>query len=73
MPIWTEANQFQLIVLETCGTVGPESMCFLREIGRRLKPATGEHSSYLLQRLSVTILVGNLSSVLGTLPETDIH
>ena len=57
-----------------CGTVGPESMCFLRELRRRLKSATGEPVSfaYLLQRLSVAIQVGNMFAVLGTLPVTDI-
>ena len=45
--------QFQPIAMETCGSVGLESMCFLRELGRRLKSATGEPFSfaYLLQRL----------------------
>ena len=64
-----QAYQFQPIAVETCGTVGPESMCFLRELGRRLKSTTGEpfSFSYLLQRLSVAIQVGIMSSVLGTL------
>ena len=66
------AYQFQPIAVETCGAVGPDSiMCFLRDLGRRLKSATREPNSftYLLQRISVTIQVGNLTSVLGSVPD----
>ena len=51
------AYQFQPIAVETCGAVGPDSMCFLRDLGRRLKSASGEPNSfaYLLQRISVAI------------------
>ena len=68
------AYLLQPVALETCGTVGPESMSFLRNLGKRLRSVTGEPSSfaYLLQRLSVTIQVGNLASMLGSLPATDI-
>ena len=64
------AYRFQPVAFETCGTIGPESLPFLRELGRRLRSATGEPNSYiyLIQRLSVAIQVGNSISVLGTLP-----
>ena len=52
---------FQPIAFETSGTIGYDSMCFLRDLGRRLRSHTGEVNSfvYLLQRLSVAIQVGN--------------
>ena len=60
---------FQPFAVETCGAVGPESLSFLRDLGHRLRSATGEPQSfaYLLQRLSVVIQTGNSASVLGTL------
>ena len=60
---------FQPIAVETCGSMGPESLCFLHDLGQRLKSATGENQSfsYLLQRLSVAIQTGNASSILGTM------
>ena len=62
--------QFQPIAVETCGTVGPDSHLFLKELGRRLRMATGEPKSYafLLQRLSVAIQTGNATSVMGSIP-----
>ena len=62
--------QFQPIAVETCGTVGPDSHIFLKELGRRLRMATGEPKSYafLLQRLSVAIQTGNAASVMGSIP-----
>ena len=64
------AYRFQPVVFKACGTIGPESLPFLKELGRRLRSATGEPNSYvyLIQRLSVAIQVGNSISVLGTLP-----
>ena len=60
---------FQPIAVETCGTIGPDSLSFLRNLGRRLKATTGEPQSftYLLQRLSMAIQMGNSSSVQSTL------
>ena len=60
---------FQPIAVETCGTIGPDSLSFLRNLGRRLKATTGEPQSftYLLQRLSVAIQMGNSASVQSTL------
>ena len=68
------AYLFQPVAFETCGTVGPESMLFLQHLGKRLRSTTGEPSSfaYLLQRLSVAIQVGNMMSILGSLPTTTI-
>ena len=33
---------FQLVAFETLGTIGPESMPFLKDLGRRLKLVSGE-------------------------------
>ena len=67
-----QCYHFQHIAFETCGAFGPETSCFLLELGRRLKAATGEPNSftYLLQ-LSVASQVGNATSVLGYLPNSD--
>ena len=61
---------FQPIAMETTGTFGPDSLSFLKELGRRLRMATGEpqSGSFLIQRLSVAIQTGNSASVLGSLP-----
>jgi hypothetical protein len=66
------AYSFQPVAFETCGTVGLESLPFLKELGRRLRFAMGEPNSYayLIQWLSVAIQIGNSISVLGTLPNT---
>ena len=68
-----QAYQFQPIVVETCGVVHPNSMCFLRNLGRRLMSATGEPNSvtYLLQWISVVIQVGNLILTLGSLSDLE--
>ena len=45
---------------------------FLRELGCRLKQATGEAKSfsYLRQRLSVAVQRGNAAAVMGALGDT---
>ena len=60
---------FQPIAFETSGTIGSDSVCFLRDLGRCLKSCTGEPNSfmYLIQHLSVAIQVGNSTSVMGSL------
>ena len=52
----------------TSGAIGPESMAFLKDFGRRVARVTGEEksTSYLLQRLSVAVQRGNTASVLGS-------
>ena len=66
--------QFQPIAMETCNTLGPDSQPFLKELGRRLRMATGEPKSYvfLLQHLSVTIQTGNATSVMGSIPVSSL-
>ena len=66
---------FMPITFETSGSIGPESMCFLRDLGRRLRSSTGEPQSFahLLQRLSVAVQVGNSTSVMGSIGNTDLY
>ena len=48
---------FMPIAIETSGVFGSETLKFLRELGHRLRQASGECNaySYLLQRLSVAV------------------
>ena len=50
--------------------LGPGFTTFLKELERRLRRATGEPKSYsfLLQRLSVAIQIGNAASIMGSIP-----
>ncbi|XP_055349888.1 uncharacterized protein LOC129596587 [Paramacrobiotus metropolitanus] len=64
---------FEPLAFETSGVTGPACLKFLRELGRRLKDATGEARSYefLLQRLSIEIQRGNALSITSTVPRSD--
>ncbi len=64
---------FAPVAIETLGALGGEASIFLRELGRRMRTATGEPRSteFLLQRLSVAIQQGNAACVLGTLPDSE--
>lgn len=63
---------FKPIAVETCGSIGPSSMAFLKRVGKCLKMVTGEPRSfaYLLQRISVAVQVGNTVSITATIPVT---
>ena len=67
----TPTHHFVPVGVETCGTFGPQALSLFRELGQRLKKATGEQRSYqfLIQRVSVAIQTGNAISVLGTLDQ----
>ena len=60
---------FTPIAIETSGVFGPLTLQFLKDLGNRLRQATGDESSYtyLIQRLSVSVQRGNAASVLGTI------
>ena len=62
--------QFRLVAVETCGTLGPKSRDFLRELGKHLRMVTGEPQSYafLMQKISDAIQIGNATSVIASLP-----
>ena len=63
-----QCHLFVPVAIETSGVFGPETMEFLRELGRRLQPVSADHNSfiYLIQRLSVAVQRGNAASVLGS-------
>ena len=59
---------FTPVAIETSGVTGPELKKFICELGHRLEQVTGDTDSlnYLLQRLSITVLWGNSTSILGS-------
>ena len=61
------SHSFTPVAIETLGAIGPRSMLFLRDLGRRIALESGEPRStdYLLQRLSVAVQRGNAASVRG--------
>ena len=63
---------FQPIAIETFGSFGPESLKFVKEIGKMIQESTGEKRStaFLIQSLSMTVQRGNASSIMGTVGET---
>ena len=69
------ACMFQPVAFETCDTARPDTIRFLCILGNALDLQWGEPSSfaYLLQWLSVVIQVGNMVSMLGSLPTTDFN
>ena len=62
-------HSFMPVAIETSGAVGPRSLTFLRELGRRVREQTGDNlaTAYLLQRLSVAVQRGNSASIMGGL------
>ena len=61
------SHSFTPIAIETMGAIGPRSMAFLKDLGRRIAMESGEPRSkdFLLQRLSVAVQRGNCVSVRG--------
>ena len=68
-------NIFSQTRSKSAGVFGPETMEFLRELGRRLQLVSAEHNSftYMIQRLSVAVQRGNAASVLGSAGNMDPH
>ena len=68
-----QCHLFVPVAIETTGVFGPETMEFLRELGRRLHLVSADHNSttYLIQRLSVVAQRGNAASVLGSAGNMD--
>ena len=60
---------FQPIAMETTGTFGSDSLSFLKDLGRRLRMATGEaqYGSFLISGFHSLSRLGILR-VLGSLP-----
>lgn len=61
---------FVAIAIESSGTWGTAGLNFIKEVGRRIQIVSGDARSttFLIQRLSIAIQRGNVSSILGTLP-----
>ena len=62
-------HDFIPVAIETSGVMGPQSLHFLRELGRRVGRQTGDPlaSSHLFQRLSTAIQRGNSACIMGGL------
>ena len=60
---------FVPIAIETLGSMGPRTLKFVKELGRKLRRVEDSPLSYythLVQRLSVAVQWGNAASILGT-------
>ena len=64
---------FAPVAFEIQGGCGPQTLKFLKTLGRKLNKTTQEPKSsfYMKQRISIAIQVGNAASVLGTLRDSD--
>ena len=64
---------FQPIAFETQGSCGPSTQSFFKLLGKKLETATTEPRSltFLRQRISVAIQIGNAASALGTIRNCD--
>ena len=60
--------QFVPIAIETLGPIGDEASAFFKELGCRIAAVTGDMRtmSFLWQRLSVAVQMGNAACVKGT-------
>jgi hypothetical protein len=67
------AYEFVPLGFETLGAMGRSTRDLVDFLGRRLVVATGNSRAgeYLLQRLSLAILRGNVGSVVGSVQQTD--
>jgi len=63
---------FTPIAVETLGAVGESALDFLHELGCRIARSTAEPRSFtfLMQRLSIAVQLGNAICVTGTAPST---
>ena len=67
-----ENYQFTPIGVETFGSWGPEGIKLIKSIGRKVMEVTGEKrsASFIFQSISLAIMRGNASCVLGTVPHS---
>ena len=65
---------FKAVGIETFGSWGPSASELCKEIGARTASITGDprSHSFLLQRLSLAVQIGNAASIAGTHPLTDL-
>jgi hypothetical protein len=63
---------FVPVAIETSGVWGQAGLQFIKQIGNRIREATGEKAStnYLIQRISIAIQQGNAAAILGSFPES---
>ena len=72
----SHTHEFAPIAVEFSGVFGPQSLTFVKELGRRLRYQTGEEKAgtNLIQRLSFAVQQGNAISIMdawrvGIVPE----
>ena len=60
--------RFEPVAVETSGVIGPSTLKFLLELGRRMREQTGERREglWLLQRISFAVARGNAAAVAAT-------
>ena len=65
----SQGYSFTPVAIETLGAIGPKSLAFLKDLGRRIFQQLGESKAipYLLQCLSVAMQQGNSAAIMGTL------
>ena len=58
------------VAVETFGSWSQEGLEFVKELGKRISASTGDprETSFLFQRLSVAVQMGNAACIMGTLP-----
>ena len=63
---WPNNTSFTLVAVETTGVLGPDTLQFLRELGRRAFKETGDRkeTEYIFQRISLAVVRGNATSLL---------
>ena len=68
-----QCHSFVPVAIETAGVFGPETLDFVKELGRRLQQVTADGRSFgfLVQRLSDAVQRGNSASVLGSARNID--
>ena len=67
-----QAYCFVPVAIETIGAIGPKTLSFTKELGRRIMMGTGDGRAYshLLQHLSVAVQRGSAAATLGTCLDT---
>ncbi len=65
----TPTHHFTPVAIESLGAIGPLTMTFLKDLGRRIQLRTGEEKAplYLLQQVSIAVQRGNCVSVRGSI------
>ena len=69
MQFTDSTHEFVPIAMESSGVLGPQSLIFVKELGRKLRYETGKEkvATYLIQHVSIAVQQGNAISTLGGL------